>query len=404
MQAPASGLPVVYYAPSAANPGGVSNVVSSSDSKTVTLAQSLSILTLEKGYLLDPTCKTLHCYAEISPANTTYRQVNWSVIAGSDLATIDASGVLVYTGKGKNGSVTVKATAADGSGVSNTRNIRVSDFTAEIMAESVSVYAAYSALSPSLPSVTLTAVVQPDNVSNSAVEWSVARGAGIVGVDAYGYVTALGRNGTAVVRATAADGSGVYGEIGLTVSGYGDTEYVYVSDINVTAPYVMLVPENDGTVVLSAEVLPDNADNRNVVWSVRSGADLVSVTPSGSTVTVVAKGNRDGRAVVRATAADGSGVYGEIELSVEGFALTAVDDAERRPAVLYPVPAQEFVNIRCDYPVASVEIIAADGSRLVLLDGNITHVDVSTLAQGVYLMRITSADGLVELRRFSVVR
>ena len=61
--------------------------------------------------------------AEISPSDAANTGVTWSVTDGTGKATIDSNGVLTGTVAG---TVTVKATAKDGSKVSVTKEVTVS--------------------------------------------------------------------------------------------------------------------------------------------------------------------------------------------------------------------------------------------------------------------------------------
>ncbi len=61
-------------------------------------------------------------YANISPSNASIRTVAWSVTNGTGKATISSSGVLSATAPG---TVTVKATAQDGSGKSGTKTVTI---------------------------------------------------------------------------------------------------------------------------------------------------------------------------------------------------------------------------------------------------------------------------------------
>ncbi|MDR1067401.1 MAG: Ig-like domain-containing protein [Clostridiales bacterium] len=63
----------------------------------------------------------------------------------------------------------------------------------------------------------LTATVSPSDAADSSVTWTVANGAGAT-VSEDGVVTAT-TDGTVTVRATANDGSGVYGEITIEITG-----------------------------------------------------------------------------------------------------------------------------------------------------------------------------------------
>jgi len=67
---------------------------------------------------------TLQMSSVIAPANATNQTVTWSVVPGTGTASISASGLLTAT---TNGTVTVKATANDGSGIFGTKQITLSN-------------------------------------------------------------------------------------------------------------------------------------------------------------------------------------------------------------------------------------------------------------------------------------
>lgn len=96
-----------------------SNVVGVVDAADAVLAESLKIRCLEEQTVLNPEQKSLHLYADVLPLSATYRRVNWQIIEGAELATVDAQGVLTVKGN-VGGQVKVCALAVDGSGVSDT--------------------------------------------------------------------------------------------------------------------------------------------------------------------------------------------------------------------------------------------------------------------------------------------
>lgn len=84
-----------------------------------------------------------------------------------------------------------------------------------------------------------------------------------------------------------------------------------VSGITVSGGSGIIV--KNGTLQLSVSVLPTDAANKAVTWSIVSGNSYASVSPSGL-VTAIANGT----VKVRATAQDGSGVYGEKTINISG--------------------------------------------------------------------------------------
>ena len=138
--------------------------------------------------------------------------------------------------------------------------------------------------------------------------WSIANGTGQASINSTGLVTAVA-NGTVTARATANDGSGVYGTLTITIS----NQVIPVTSITVTgAGGATAITTDRGTLQLSATVLPANATNKTVTWSISSGTSLASSgndkASISSTGLVTAIDN--GTVMVRATANDGSGIYG----------------------------------------------------------------------------------------------
>lgn len=111
--------PMLRMARAATRASVRSNVVGVVDAADAVLAESLKIRCLEEKTVLNPEQKSLHLYADVLPLSATYRRVNWQIIEGAELATVDAQGVLMVKGN-VGGQVKVCALAVDGSGASDT--------------------------------------------------------------------------------------------------------------------------------------------------------------------------------------------------------------------------------------------------------------------------------------------
>lgn len=111
--------PMLRMARAATRASVRSNVVGVVDAADAVLAESLKIRCLEEKTVLNPEQKSLHLYADVLPLSATYRRVNWQIIEGAELATVDAQGVLTVKGN-VGGQVKVCALAVDGSGTSDT--------------------------------------------------------------------------------------------------------------------------------------------------------------------------------------------------------------------------------------------------------------------------------------------
>lgn len=75
---------------------------------------------------------SLQLSAIVEPLTASSNKVVWTITSGSQLATIDTTGLLTATGYG-NGTVKVQALAFDGSGIKATKNIYISGQTSDIV-------------------------------------------------------------------------------------------------------------------------------------------------------------------------------------------------------------------------------------------------------------------------------
>ncbi len=122
-----------------------------------------------------------------------------------------------------------------------------------------------------------------------------------------GLLTAVA-DGTVTVIATSADGL-VTGELVITIS--NQNPVVPVTDIIVTgAGGATTIQADNGTLQMEAEVLPANATDRSVTWSVDNGTGEATISASGLLTAV-----DDGTVTVIATSADGL-VSGELVITI----------------------------------------------------------------------------------------
>lgn len=108
-----------------------SNVVNVTNAQNVTFVEELYIRHLEEEAELSDAQPVLHLYADVYPVTAAYKNVNWTITEGSELAYITNKGLLVAN-SAKGGSITVHATAIDGSDVSAELTITMSGITGEI--------------------------------------------------------------------------------------------------------------------------------------------------------------------------------------------------------------------------------------------------------------------------------
>jgi len=135
----------------------------------------------------------------------------------------------------------------------------------------------------------LTAEVTPDNATNPAVTWS--SGNTNVATVSDGVVTAHAA-GTAVITVTTVDGN-------KTATCAVTVQAAAVPVTGVTLNHSALTLTAGNTTVLTAEVTPDNATNKNVTWS--SGNTNVATVSDG-----VVTAHAPGTVVITVTTVDGN--------------------------------------------------------------------------------------------------
>lgn len=225
---------------------------------------------------------TLQMLADVQPKENTLQSVTWSIVAGEKCATIDPESGLL-TAKA-NGTVTVRATSDDYvSGVYGEKTISITGQQwTPVSSITVSGAGGASTIIDDGGTLQMNASVLPANATDQNVAWSIVSGAGIASIDAKGLLKASA-NGSVTVRATAEDGSDVYGENTVIISGQKtDPASVLVSQISISGTGgASAITAKGGTLQMNASVLPANATDQSVVWSIVSGAGFASIDANG---------------------------------------------------------------------------------------------------------------------------
>jgi uncharacterized protein YjdB len=247
---------------------------------------------------------TLQLIETVLPSDASNKNVQWSIINGNGLATINSSGLLSAV---DNGTVTVRAAALDGSGVYGTIVITLTNQIVPVSSISITGSGGLTSISTDNGSLQLSAAIIPADATNNTITWSLVNGTGLGTINPTGRVTALD-NGTVTAIATANDGSGIYGTLVITIS----NQIIPVSGISVTGSGGRdYISTDNGTLQLIASLLPSNATNKTVSWSVSNVTGRAAVNSAGLLTAV-----EDGTVNVTATANDGSGISGTIPITI----------------------------------------------------------------------------------------
>ena len=151
-------------------------------------------------------------------------------------------------------------------------------------------------------SLQITAKVLPENATNATLKWKITPENILKPTAAPEQFTAQ-QVGEALVRAEAADGSGITAECKVVVK----PRLVQAISLNATQKNLII----GESFAFTATAMPENATNRNVIWKLVSG-DAISLSNTG-----VIQAKKVGEAIVRAETADGSGITAECKVVVK---------------------------------------------------------------------------------------
>ena len=220
-------------------------------------------------------------------------------------------------------------------------------------------------------STSLTATVEPWEVYNHNISWSVDNDLATITAGVPSWTATLkGANkgfGPVTVIATSATA-------GVTGTKVIDIVDLKLSNIVISGPNTVSV---NNTVQLSANVSPEGASNLNVVWS-SDDENIAVVDP----VTGEVKGVATGVASIRATAADGGGATKTYDVTVVFMPVTDIDlygarrmfyganPASTEPFILTPVfvPADASTKT-LEWSSTDINIATVDHQGYVTLAG-----------------------------------
>ena len=263
---------------------------------TVTGSGGASAITTDNG--------TLQLNAAITPTNATNQTVTWTITNGTGQATINSTGLITAV---SNGTVTARAAANDGSGVYGQLAITISSQVIPVTGITVTGAGGASTITTDNGTLQLSAGIAPANATNQTVTWTIANGTGQATISSTGLVTSVS-NGTVTARASANDVSGVFGTLVITIS----SQVIPVTGITVTGSGgASAITTDNGTLQLNAAITPTNATNQTVTWTITNGTGQATINSTGL-ITAVSNGT----VTARAAANDGSGVYGQLAITI----------------------------------------------------------------------------------------
>ena len=222
------------------------------------------------------------------------QSVTWKS-SNAKVASIDASGKITCL---KAGTVTITATANDGSGKKASFKLQIVKLMKSLELADTSVAGGKS--------VTLKPVIGPTDVTNKKLTWSVSENEYGIKINGSGKVStkAVTEPVNVTVTVSALDGSGVSASCEVTV--YPATTKVTISAKGGELPASISV---DTTLELTASSLPENTAN---VYTWKSSNEKIAAVDANGVVTAI----KAGTVKITCTAADGTNKSASVTLKI----------------------------------------------------------------------------------------
>ena len=236
--------------------------------------------------------------------------------------------------------------------------------------------------------VKLTVSVSPENAADKRVKFSVSSGGEHASVSSDGTLNAISA-GTVKIKAVSEDGGA---EATISVKIYP----VPVKSIEITAGSAEITIGE--TLALTVKVLPENAADKRVKFSISSGSDHVTVDQNGNVTAVAA-----GKAVIKAAAQDGSGVSAKFTVTVKGIPAQSVSLTSTADTLTVGGTAQLTATVLPENATDKrVTFYIADGSKYgkVSSDGKFTALAEGKVTVGAKL----TSDGSIKAKYVITVK
>ncbi len=201
-----------------------------------------------------------------------------------------------------------------------------------------------------------------------------------------------------------------FGFSGTQTNSVGLTTPMYfcIDDINgsrdITTADEVTVPIGDKTLQL-AGLFNLDGNGATVTYALPDGIDSTAIVASLADGVLTLTGKEDGATTYVLLSATECGKTQFVRVPVRVERSTGVVDADiNTDVVVYPVPVTTTLNVATGLSGYAVSIYNAAGAEVYArtgIDGNLS-VDRGNWASGVYVIKITAADGHSTVRRFTV--
>lgn len=312
--------------------GSVTITAATTDGSGKKAAFKISVVKLMKNLTLEDASvaggKTLNVRSVIEPADTTNKKLTWSVSANDYKITVNSSGRLSTKAVTEKTTVTVTATAQDGSGTTASCEVTVYPATTKVTVSTDGQMPKTMAVGEILQ---LNASCMPENAAD-VYTWKVSN-AKVASVDETGKVT-FHAPGSVTVTATAADGTGKSASAKFTV-------VQLMEDLTLANSNSVLA--GGKSLQMVATIAPANTTNKKLTWSVSENTAGITVNASGRLSTKAVTERVE--VTVTAEAQDGSGLKAEWQVTVcpatQKVTIVSADSGEIPTTVAIPADRKE---------------------------------------------------------------
>ena len=271
---------------------------------------SAETLTLDKTNVTLKATETVTIIANITPANTTNKELSW-ISSDESVATVKDGVVTAH----KIGTANIIVTTTDGSNLTAICKVTVE----ATPAERVEIKTLETTTLVVGETLQLEAIVYPETATDKTVTW-VSTNENIAKIDDNGVVTAVGIGKVKI----------------MVIDSFGHSAFIDLEVIPLLVETLELdstsISANVGDVVtLVANIYPINATNKELKWSV-DDSNILSIESNGNEATITIL--QEGTATITVETLDGSNLIATCVVN----AVSAIDDIltdDKENAVYY---------------------------------------------------------------------
>ncbi len=209
--------------------------------------------------------------------------------------------------------------------------------------------------------------IAPLNAADTTITWSVENNTATATISQTGLLQASGNsagNGTVMVVATANDFSSTRATLEVTIT----NQNIAVEEIIITGQNGdTIIDINDGTLQMHTEVLPADATDNTVIWSIVENGTASATISNTGLIKAISVNNGNGTVVVNAISNDGSNIIGSKTITIKN-PLSITNLLEKNLSI-YPNPSHSAIQLSYTLKIAgNVSMYLCDNSGKVLIN------------------------------------